>query len=106
MSKLIANTFPARPMSGGRFNPDMLIGHWLWQPKYNGWRAFIDLETNQVFNRHGNLMSIHRCSEQFVMFIGRLRCRSISWLRSGPRQAPFLHENGRPGLGYPLAHNE
>lgn len=76
MSKLIANTFPARPMSGGRFNPDMLIGHWLWQPKYNGWRAFIDLETNQVFNRHGNLMSIGDCFKRAIDSI-RGHCLSL-----------------------------
>ena len=66
MSQLIANTFPARPTQGGRFNPDILIGDWRYQPKYNGWRAFIDLPEDQVFNRHGEPMSIGDCFRRAI----------------------------------------
>lgn len=70
MSNLIANTFPARPKSGGRFDPDMLIGDWKYQPKYNGWRAFIDLAEDAVFNRHGEPMSI---GDSFKIAIDSIR---------------------------------
>lgn len=66
MSNLIANTFPARPRKGGRFEPEQLIGDWKFQPKYNGWRAFIDLEADEVFNRHGDLMSIGDCFQHAI----------------------------------------
>lgn len=76
MSNLIANTFPARPKSGGRFNPDMLIGEFGWQPKYNGWRMFADLAEDQVFNRHGELMSIGDCFKRAIDSI-RGHCLSL-----------------------------
>ncbi len=66
MSNLIANTFPARPTQGGRFDPGMLIGDWLYQPKYNGWRAFVDLPEDTVFNRHGEPMSIGDCFRRAI----------------------------------------
>jgi hypothetical protein len=58
--------FPARPMNGGNFHLDKLAGDWLYQPKYNGWRALIDLQEDRVFNRHGEPMSIGDCFKRAI----------------------------------------
>jgi hypothetical protein len=53
-------TFPARPVSGGPFpKAREKAGHWIYEPKYNGWRALVHLETGAMFNRKGERLSIN-----------------------------------------------
>jgi len=54
-------TYPARPVNGG---PPRLArpkpGHWITQPKFNGWRALVHLtgDATPVWNRHGEPLTI------------------------------------------------
>jgi hypothetical protein len=36
------------------------VGHWLFEPKYNGWRTLVHAPTGAMFNRHGQLLTIQR----------------------------------------------
>jgi hypothetical protein len=94
---LIVSTFPARPKSGGRFDPDMLFGHWFYQPKYNGWRAFIDLEADLVFNRHGELMSIGDGFKRAIDSI-RYMCLSLGIKHLDAEALERRHDVGRGSL--------
>lgn len=61
-----AITYPMRPINGGpwltpsgtpaasRFKRD----GWMYQPKYNGWRALVHIPTGTMFNRKGQRLSI------------------------------------------------
>ena len=76
-------TFPARPVNGGPFDKaPPKSGEWLYEPKYNGWRALVHVPTGSLFNRHGQSLSI---GEEFVDAILELQrindavCR-IEWL--------------------------
>jgi hypothetical protein len=58
-------TFPARPVNGGsldttreRFAYCLTGSVWYAEPKYNGWRAMVHIETGAMFNRHGKRLSI------------------------------------------------
>jgi ATP-dependent DNA ligase len=49
-------TYPARPMNGGplrRGSPSHS-----YEPKWNGWRAMVHIDTGTFFNRQGELLSI------------------------------------------------
>ncbi len=54
-------TYPARPINGG---PPRLArpkpGHWITQPKFNGWRALVHLagDATPIWNRHGERFTI------------------------------------------------
>lgn len=52
-------TFPARPVNGGPL-PKALPkpGQWVYEPKYNGWRALVHLPTGRLYNRLGLPVSI------------------------------------------------
>lgn len=52
-------TYPARPINGGPLDqaPEK-SGVWYYEPKYNGWRALVNAYTGEMWNRHGNLLSI------------------------------------------------
>jgi ATP-dependent DNA ligase len=52
-------TYPLRPINGGpleRARPKR--GEWVYQPKINGWRAMVNTKTGQIFNRHGEPLTI------------------------------------------------
>lgn len=60
-------TFPMRPVSGGNLdvcpNWHAYIAEdalWFAEPKYNGWRALVHIETGAMFNRHGKRLSIEK----------------------------------------------
>jgi ATP-dependent DNA ligase len=55
-------SYPARPINGGpleRARPKS--GHWTYEPKLNGWRALVHAPTGQMWNRHGERLSIEDC---------------------------------------------
>jgi ATP-dependent DNA ligase len=55
-------SYPARPINGGpldRARPKS--GHWTYEPKLNGWRALVHAPSGQMWNRHGERLSIEDC---------------------------------------------
>ena len=50
-------SYPARPTNGGNLMLSGVREGWLYQPKINGWRAIFDANTEEVWNRHGKLLS-------------------------------------------------
>lgn len=51
--------FPARPVNGGPLEKARpKLGEWLYEPKFNGWRALIHVPTLTAFNRHGEILTI------------------------------------------------
>jgi ATP-dependent DNA ligase len=73
-------TFPARPRNGGPF-PKALpkSGHWWYEPKYNGWRAWVHVPSGTMFNRQNEPLTI---GDEFAPVLAKLRCRSFipEWL--------------------------
>jgi len=56
-----AITYPARPTNGGPLDKaPPKSGDWIYEPKYNGWRALVHLPTGAMFNRHGQRLSIEK----------------------------------------------
>ena len=52
-------TYPARPVNGGPLDRALpKTGEWLYEPKYNGWRALVHAPTGTMFNRQGERLSI------------------------------------------------
>ena len=54
-------SYPLRPTNGGplhlaRSKP----GKWNYEPKINGWRAIVNTRTGQMWNRHGERLSIEK----------------------------------------------
>lgn len=53
-------TYPARPVNGGPFpSAREKTGRWIYEPKYNGWRALVHVESGTMFNRKGERLSIN-----------------------------------------------
>jgi hypothetical protein len=50
-------SYPARPSNGGNLMLSGAKKGWLYQPKINGWRAIFDASTEEVWNRHGKLLT-------------------------------------------------
>ena len=51
--------FPARPVNGGPLPlAQRKHGQWDWDPKVNGWRAWLHLPTGSMFNRKNEPLSI------------------------------------------------
>jgi len=54
-------TFPARPVNGGPLDKALpKRGDWLYEPKFNGWRALIHVPTGAMFNRKLERLSIEQ----------------------------------------------
>jgi len=54
-------TYPARPVNGGPLDKARpKRGRWIYEPKVNGWRAMVHTPTGEMFNRHGQRLSIER----------------------------------------------
>ncbi|MDE2102890.1 MAG: hypothetical protein KGL39_36940 [Patescibacteria group bacterium] len=51
--------YPARPVNGGPLDKALpKSGEWLYEPKFNGWRATVHVPTGLMFNRHNKPLSI------------------------------------------------
>src|SRR5678816_3819971 len=55
-------TYPARPVNGGPFpkarpKPGGEL-QWVYEPKYDGWRALVHVPTGTMVNRHGQELTI------------------------------------------------
>lgn len=50
-----------RPVNGGPFHlARPKRGEWIYEPKINGWRTLINLDTGEMFNRHGKPLTIEK----------------------------------------------
>jgi hypothetical protein len=64
-------TYPARPIDGGPFTgAPAKIGEWRAEPKYNGWRALVHIQSGAMFNRQLEPLSIQN---EFVTALTELR---------------------------------
>jgi len=64
-------TFPARPVNGGPLDKALpKRGDWLYEPKFNGWRALIHVPTGAMFNRKLERLSIE---QEFKKALAELR---------------------------------
>lgn len=78
IASLSLPTFPARPINGGRLDiARPKSGTWLYQPKFNGWRAVVHTPTGTMFNRHGMRLAI---AHEFVSALAELRGCGLEWL--------------------------
>jgi hypothetical protein len=51
--------YPARPVNGGPLDKALpKSGEWLYEPKFNGWRATVHVPTGLMFNRRNQPLSI------------------------------------------------
>ena len=110
-------TFPARPVNGGPLpRARAKHGHWLYEPKYNGWRAEVHAPTRTMFNRHGAPLSIAVEFAEALAALEILASRTgIEWfdceglerrhaigrgclfvLDFIPHQSPFTHHKAQP----------
>jgi len=82
---MIPPTYPARPINGGPFPlAPVKSGNspWLYEPKYNDWRAIVHVPTGQMWERHGKPLSIGSMFEQAVAELQAISdsvCK-IQWL--------------------------
>jgi hypothetical protein len=96
-------TYPARPINGGPlFRPGACLatpprqagerrhhvaseqlravpkpGYWLYSCKVNGWRALVNTRTRQLWNRHGQPLSI---AGEFSAALAQLAALPFEWL--------------------------
>lgn len=53
--------YPARPVNGGNYmGAPPKIGRWAYEPKINGWRGLLCLETGTLWNRKGELSTLRQ----------------------------------------------
>jgi len=59
MNTLTPPSYPARPVNGGPLpKARRKRGAWAYEPKVNGWRAWLHVPTGQMFNRQNEPLSI------------------------------------------------
>ena len=73
-------SYPLRPVNGGPLplaRPKR--GRWTWEPKVNGWRAWINTAAGQTFNRKNEPLSIER---EFAPILAKIKAANlpIIWL--------------------------
>ena len=74
-------TYPARPVNGGPFEKALpKTGDWYYEPKYNGWRAWVHAPTRTMFNRHGELLSIAHTFDAVLNDIQARHNAEMPWL--------------------------
>src|SRR2546426_8927538 len=78
LNQILPITYPVRPVNGGPLDKAPgKVGQWLYEPKYNGWRAIVHTRTGRMFNRHGQALSI---AEEFAKALKQLLGSPFDWL--------------------------
>jgi hypothetical protein len=72
-------SFPARPLSGGRFGLVTKRPVHLWSAKLNGWRVLAHSPTGTVWNRHGQELSIADEFNDALEILSALSALGIEW---------------------------
>lgn len=71
-------TFPARPVNGGSLeSASPKIGEWIYEAKYNGWRALVHAPSGTMFNRQGWELAI---ADEFKEALELLKASDFEWL--------------------------
>ena len=75
-------SYPLRPINGGPLpRARIKTGTWSYEPKINGWRAVVNTQTGEMWNRHGKRLSIEK---EFAYVLDALRSaklpESMTWL--------------------------
>jgi ATP-dependent DNA ligase len=72
-----------RPLNGGPWpiaSRRPLPGTWRYEPKYNGWRALVHIETGTMFNRKGERLSIEKeFADALAMLRPTLDAEDFKW---------------------------
>ena len=80
MSVTSLNTYPARPIQGGRLElAPPKRGLWYAEPKLNGWRALIHTPSGTMWNRHGALLTIADYFRPALAALAKLAPRGFAW---------------------------
>ena len=70
-------TYPARPTNGGPVDKAASkYGDWMYEPKYNGWRALVHVPTGRMWNRQGEPLSI---TDKFDTALMQLKETDLEW---------------------------
>jgi ATP-dependent DNA ligase len=87
-------TYPARPTNGGPIDQAVpKVGDWVYEPKYNGWRALVHVPTSRVWNRHGVPLSI---ANKFDTALDQLKETDLEWADCEALER--RHDKGRGSL--------
>lgn len=74
-------SYPARPVNGGPLpKAQPKHGEWIFEAKYNGWRAWVHVPTGAMFNRKNQPLSI---TDEFRPALAKIK-------------AAFSHDDGSP----------
>jgi hypothetical protein len=95
-------SYPLRPSNGGppdKMRPKPHPDKWIYEPKFNGWRAIVHTPTGRMFNRKLEPLSIE---SEFAIVLASLRDR----YEENPRTPEWLdcealerrHKKGRGSL--------
>lgn len=84
--------YPARPMQGGQNFIELCAslyadGSWVFEPKFNGWRAMLHVPTGAMFNRYNEPLSI---KGEFDKAIEKIRCAPWFAVSHGPISTEWL----------------
>ncbi len=72
-SSISPPSFPLRPVNGGPLpKAQPKHGRWRYEPKLNGWRAWVHAPTGRMFNRQNEPLSI---THEFMPVLQRLKAR-------------------------------
>jgi len=84
-------TFPARPVNGGPLEKAApKFGTWRAEPKINGWRGLLHVESGTIWNRHGERLSIEDSFVHVIKEVADCVADGAAWLATHPA-----------GLSYP-----
>jgi hypothetical protein len=73
-STLLPPSYPLRPVNGGPLPlAQPKHGHWVYEPKLNGWRAWVHPATRRMFNRENQPLSI---TDNFAPVLDRLQAHA------------------------------
>lgn len=87
-------TYPARPTNGGPIDQAIpKTGEWVYEPKYNGWRALVHVPTGRMWNRHGEPLSI---TDKFDAALAQLKETELEWVDCEALER--RHDKGRGSL--------
>ena len=87
-------TYPARPTNGGPIDKAIpKTGEWMYEPKYNGWRALVHVPTGRMWNRHGEPLTI---KDKFDTALAQLKETELEWADCEALER--RHDKGRGSL--------
>lgn len=87
-------TYPARPTNGGPIDQAVpKVGDWMYEPKYNGWRALVHVPTGRMWNRQGGELTI---KDKFDTALAQLKDTTLEWVDCEALER--RHDKGRGSL--------